>query len=316
MTSEVAVSRLFNKRVLTFAALFFLLSCVLFYYWFSTNQEIDTYNAQKNQEENLNNQVELLQADNNSLRDTIEQTGKELVSFSEDKLTYINLASTLSAQNSVHIDKLVVSDVWNEGTMACMTTQIEVEGELENVQKFISSYCDVRYTNRINVVSLRPIDRYPWVTRTIDGEKVLTWFDLTTEDSIWTEYISEELKNYSQAMMEAGIPVETPDLEDLIGNTDITSSTSTESTTDNEVSEESVTESSSGEVDSSEAETAEDGEDSAETSNKVELDPSAIGNGLGSMAVEIDTEDPITVDRMFEGRTFKAYLVIDFLGRQ
>ena len=161
MTSEVAVSRLFNKRVLTFAALFFLLSCVLFYYWFSTNQEIDTYNAQKNQEENLNNQVELLQADNNSLRDTIEQTGKELVSFSEDKLTYINLASTLSAQNSVHIDKLVVSDVWNEGTMACMTTQIEVEGELENVQKFISSYCDVRYTNRINVVSLRPIDRYP-----------------------------------------------------------------------------------------------------------------------------------------------------------
>ena len=233
------------KRILVVSAILLLLSAGFIYYWLETNSQITRYEAQKAQEVNLQSQIQALESQNNSLRETIEQTGKTLISFTEDRIAYINLASELSTEYDVHINKLVVSDIWKQGNISGMTTDIEIEGSLDNVQSFVSQYCDVRYTNRINVVSIRPIDRYPWLVRTIDGDKVLTWFDLSTEDSIWADYIKDELQSYNQAMTEAGVTAEVPD----------------------------------------------------------ELDTS-------------DEEDPITVERMFSDRVFKAYLKIDFLGRE
>ena len=247
MTDEQLHIRMINKRIILVACFLLLVSGLLFYYWYSHSNDILTYNSQKSQEATLQAQVAQLEQNNDALRSTIEQTGKELVSFSDDKIKYINLASQLSDEHDVRINKLTVSDVWDEGQMAGMTTTIEVEGELKNVKEFVNSYCGINYTNRINVVSCRPNGIYPWFARTIDGERALQWLDLTEERTKWDTLQREERQQIINAAMEAGIPAALPD----------------------------------------------------------------------SLLSEQEAEEqPITLNKMFEAKTFKAYLVIDFLGRQ
>lgn len=247
MTDEQLHLRMINKRIIMVAIVLLLASAGLFYYWFSHAADIAAYEAAKAREVTLQSQVTQLEGVNNNLRGTIEQTGKELVSFSEDKIKYINLASELSEIHSVQINKLTVSNVWDEGTMAGMTTSIEVEGSLDNVKNFVNSYCDSQYTNRINVVSCRPIGIYPWFVRTIDGTKVQNWMDLSEEEVKQQTADREQLAELSKAAQEAGIPAALP---------------------------QSV-------IDQKEKE-----------------------------------ESPITLEKMFEEKTYKVYLVIDFLGRQ
>ena len=247
MTDEQLRIRMINKRIIIIAVFIFLISCVLLYYWFIHADDITRYEAEKARESGLNSQVAQLEAANNNLRGTIEQTGKELVSFSEDKIKYINLASKLSEQYSVQINKLTVSNVWNEGTMAGMTTSIEVEGSLSAVRDFVNSYCDSQYTNRINVVSCRPLGIYPWFVRTIDGEQVQSWMDLSEEEVKQQLMEKEQLAELTKAAQEAGLPAALPE----------------------------------------------------------------------SILAEQEEEDkPITLEKMFAEKTYKVYLVIDFLGRQ
>ena len=247
MTDEQLHVRMINKRIIIVAILLLLLSGGLFYYWYKHASDITTYEQQKAREVTLQQQVNQLEEANNALRGTIEQTGKELVSFSEDKIKYINLASKLSDENDVQINKLTVSDVWDEGQMSGMTTTIEVEGPLDNVRNFVNSYCGINYTNRINVVSCRPVGVYPWFSRGIDDNRALTWLNLDEEQTKYDTLQREERAQLSQAAMEAGIPSALPD----------------------------------------------------------------------SIIQEQDEEErPITLSKMFEEKTFKVYLVIDFLGRQ
>lgn len=205
MTDEQLHARMINKRIIGVALFLFLISAGLFYYYFSTSTELTSHNQQKSQEEALKSQITSLEQENSNLRATIDQTGKELVSFSEDKIKYINLASSLSEEHEVQINKLSVSDVWDEGQMAGMTTSIEIQGGLENVKDFINSYCGINNTNRINVVSCRPIGRFPWFERGIDGNNVLNWLELDAEVSLWDEVQREDRRKLSSAMAEAGI---------------------------------------------------------------------------------------------------------------
>ena len=175
------------KKILILSGVLLLASVMLMYFRYATNASYQTYQSQKAQEGSVRDNVMVLSNANSELLVIIEENGKELVSFSEDKIKYINLASELSIQHGVTINKLTVSDVWNEGEMSGMTTSIEVEGDLTAVKEFIEDYCSTEYTNRINVVSCRPAGRYAWLERGIDGENALTWFDLGPDQAMYEE---------------------------------------------------------------------------------------------------------------------------------
>lgn len=210
MSDEQLHRRMINKRMIAVAILLILISCGLWYYYYSTSSVVTTYSAQKSQESSLQSQLSSLESTNASLRETIEQTGKELVSFTDDKIKYVNLASELSENHDVSIGKLTVSDVWTEGQMAGMTVAIEAEGTLSAITDFVNDYCNLKYTNRINVVSCRPVGRYPWMTRGIDGELVLDWFDLSSEFALYDQQQRELLETMQNAANEAGIPSAAP----------------------------------------------------------------------------------------------------------
>lgn len=207
MSDEQLKRRMAIRHTLLGSALLFLAALGMLYFRYSTAADYNTYTAQKSQESTIQQQVDSLTSANNQLLATIEENGKELVSFTEDKIKYINLASELSLKHSVRINKLVVSDVWQEGEMSGMTTSIEVEGPLSDVRAFVESYCGTDYTNRINVVSCRPSGRYAWLSRTIDGEKVLSWFDLGEDIAMYQEQRDEEATLAKQQGQEFGIPV-------------------------------------------------------------------------------------------------------------
>lgn len=197
------------KRILIGCALLLLAAVGLFYFRWRTNNEVEVYHAQKAQEASAQANVERLQQSNNQLMAIIEENGQELVSFSEDKIKYINLASSLSLSHSVRINKLVVSDVWTEGEMSGMTTTIEVEGKLSQVEAFIEDYCGTNYTNRINVVSCRPTGRYAWLSRGTDQENVLSWFNLGPDEAMYAEQQAVEQQGISQTISgsSSGLPV-------------------------------------------------------------------------------------------------------------
>lgn len=205
MTDDQLSVRLFNKRVLTISVILFLISIGLAYYWVYTNPAVKAYEQQISKEASLQSQIDILEDGNNLLRSSIEQTGKELISFSENKIKYINLASEMSEQYELKINKLSVSDVWEEGQMSGMTTEIEVEGSLPDITKFINSYCGINYTNRINVVSCRPSGRFPWLVRKIDGQNVLGWFDISAEEQAHVQFLKDEETMLNRAATEAGL---------------------------------------------------------------------------------------------------------------
>lgn len=197
------------KKILIGSALIFLVACCLFYFRWSTSAEVEMYKSSKSQEASVQSTIDSLTASNAELSSIIEETGKELVSFSEDKIKYINLASELSIQHSVRINKLVVSDVFQDGEMSCMTTTLEVQGDLTNVKDFVEEYCSTHYTNRINVVSCRPLGNSVWLSRDIDDENVLTWFDLSSDESMQEQQKAEEEQEryQQQSKNEFGLPI-------------------------------------------------------------------------------------------------------------
>lgn len=210
MSDAQLKQRLVIKHRLIIACVLLLVALGLFYFRYVTEAEWVQYQSDKQQEEVLQSQVDMLTQQNSQLTATIEETGKELVSFSEDKIKYINLASDLSLKHSIRINKLTVSDVWTETTlsdMSVMTTTVEVEGSLSNVRAFVEEYCGTNYTNRINVVSCRPSGRYVWLQRKVDGEKVLNWFDLTEDEELYQELMDEEEDAAGASGSEFGIPV-------------------------------------------------------------------------------------------------------------
>lgn len=207
MTDEQLQEKLRIRRILIISAIFILISVALAYYRISTDSVIRKYKGDQGQAETLQTQIDTLTDQVSQLQSSIEQNGKELVSFTEDKIKYINLASSLSNQFNVRLSKLSVSDVWTEGQMAGMTTDIEIEGSLANIRSFVEEYCGSKYTNRINEISCRPIDRYPWLARTIDGERVLSWFDLTDETKAYEDHLAESELPDESNRFEAGVAV-------------------------------------------------------------------------------------------------------------
>lgn len=209
MTDEQLKRKNTIKRILLGSFILLLLSCGIWYFRYSTEAEYQSYLSQVAQEASAQQQVSSLTSANNELLTTIEENGKELVSFSEDKIKYINLASELSLKYNVVINKLTVSDVWNEGEMSGMTTSIEIQGTLDDVESFVEDYCSTKYTNRVNVVSMRPLGRYVWLGRAIDDEKVLTWFDLSQDETLWEEKVRSDAAQALQQQVadNFGLPV-------------------------------------------------------------------------------------------------------------
>lgn len=189
MTDEQLHRRLISKRLLIVAIILLLASAGLLYYRSTRLPELESYKAAKAQEAGLQAQVQQLQTDLSSKTATIEENGKHLISFSEDNTVFVNRASTLASKYSLGMNSLSVSGVWNEGTMAGMTAQVEVQGTLDGIRGFISEYCDPNYTNRIISVACRPDEDYPWLSRYIDDLNVLDWLDLTAE---FEKYANEE----------------------------------------------------------------------------------------------------------------------------
>ncbi len=213
MTDEQLHRRMVSKRMLIVSLLLVVLSAALLYYRYYRQPELASYRSQKAQEQQLQGQIQSLQGSVGQMTATIEETGKELVSFSEDKIVYINLASELSTKHHVNINELSVSDVWTEGQMAGMTTVVEVEGSLEGVRGFISDYCGVNYTNRITKIACRPDDRYAWMHRYIDDLQILQWFDLGPEYELFETEDAEAKRKLQQEILNNGGTVE--DLEAL-----------------------------------------------------------------------------------------------------
>lgn len=211
MSDEQLKRRLVIRRILFVSALLFLASIGLIYYTYSTETEWQTYLSEKSQESSYQSQIATLTASNNNLIATIEENGKQLVSFSEDKIKYINLASDLSLTYNVRINKLAVSDVWDEGEMSGMTTAIEVEGGMSNIRGFIDEYCGTRYTNRVNVISCRPTGRYAWLTRSIDGNKVIGWFDTSADEQMYERQMQQIKAEERALLQQQGIITEEKD---------------------------------------------------------------------------------------------------------
>ena len=215
MSDEALHRRMMSKRLLIISVLLILLGCGLYYVKIYYDPMLSAYRAQKAQEAGLQQQIESLQSTVAQMTNTIEETGKELVSFTEDKIKYINIASELASKYEVNINELSVSDVINQGQMSMMTTIVEVQGDLEGVRGFISEYCSQNYTNRITKVSLRPDDRYDWMHRYIDDLLVLPWFDLTDEITKWEEENADAIRQQQQEILNNGGSVS--DINDLVG---------------------------------------------------------------------------------------------------
>lgn len=213
MTDEQMRLKESVRRLTIVGLLLIALASSIAVWCYNQRSVYEYYLEDKRREANLQAQMDSLSKENNRLYEVIEENGKELVSFTENKIMYVNLASELAIKYNVRINQLSVGDVVSEGEMSSMTTIVEIEGKLEDIRKFVTDYCGTNYTNRIEVVSCRPNGRYAWLARNIDGENILAWFDLTEDKKIYEEWVEEGYAAREQAEKdaEAGIVREEDD---------------------------------------------------------------------------------------------------------
>lgn len=273
--------RLVIRRRIIISILTLLLAAGMLYFKYTTEASYEAYLADKAQESSLQSTLKFLQEEKRNLQATVDENGKQLVSFTEDKIKYINLASQLSIEHNVRINKLTVSDIMQEGAMSIMTTTIEVEGMFGDVQDFISSYCSTNYTNRINVVSCRPSGRYAWLQRNIDDDLVLTWFDLGQEKLYYDDLRAVESAARARAEATGEAPQATPEP---------TPDFNIEYSEEEEAISSKTQESAQGNVGNTKASNA-------------------------SVGVPKSSDEVINLNSMFAEEEVKAYLVVDFLGR-
>ena len=176
MNDSNARKKLLIRKQMIASGVLLIISLGIFYALHVLSPAVESYERDKASEAGLSSQIESLTAENAKLSESIQNTGKELISFSEDKLKYTNLASTLAMTSNVHINKLSVSNLVQDGQMTLMPVEIEIEGSMADVTSFVTEYCGSNGANRIKAISYRPTDDYPWLARGIDGEKILTWF--------------------------------------------------------------------------------------------------------------------------------------------
>lgn len=203
-----------SRNLFIVALLLFVMSGGLLYYSSTNEATVKNYEADVASASSLESQIASLTQENERLTSTIEQNGKELVSFTDDKNKYTTLASDLSKTYNVKLNKLTVSDIWQDGQMAVMTTNVELSGTYDNVRKFVDEYCSNEYTNRINVVSLRQDEDYVWVSRDIDGELILDWFDLSEEQSYYDKFVQEKEAERQALANAAGVKLESTTAEE------------------------------------------------------------------------------------------------------
>ena len=208
MTDEQLHRRLIAKRLLIIAVLLLLAAAGLLYYRSTQLPALAQYRSLRAQEASLEQRVQQLQNDNASKQSIIEENGRTLVSFAEDRNVFVSRASDLAVSNGVVVTELSVSSVWSEGSMAGQTARVEVEGSLAGVRGFISQYCDPSVTNRITHISCRPKEDYPWMARYIDELQVLKWLDLTAEEQKYASEVQELYRQQQQEILNGGGSVE------------------------------------------------------------------------------------------------------------
>ena len=208
MTDEQLHRRLVAQRLLIVAVILLLAAAGLLYYRSTQLPGLANYRALRAQESSLEQEVQNLQSQVSTVSATIEENGKSLVSFNDDRNVFITRASDLAVKYGVIMDELSVSDVWTEGSMAGQTARVQVRGSMQGVRGFLSEYCDPTVTNRITHVSCRPTDEYPWMTRYIDDLNVLGWLDLSEEESLYLGELQELRRQQQQAALNGGESVE------------------------------------------------------------------------------------------------------------
>lgn len=200
---DVGLSRAVRKNILI-GCLFAVCAGGSVYYYNSTQGIVDTYNSERSQAKSIQQQISQMEQSTADLQAVVDNS-KQLVSFSDDKIKYITLASELSKKYNVKLNKLTVSDLWQEGQMSVMTTQVEIIGSLEDARSFVDEYCSTEYTNRINVVSMRQDEDFVWVSRGIDGKPILRWFNLEAEAAYWQDYYKEKELEKKLLAAQAGV---------------------------------------------------------------------------------------------------------------
>lgn len=208
MTDEQLHRRLVSQRLLIVAVILLLAAAGLLYYRSTQLPGLANYRALRAQEASLEQEVQNLQSQVATVSSTIEENGRSLVSFTEDRNVFVTRASDLAVKWGVILDELSVSGVWNEGSMAGQTARVQVRGSLQGVRGFIDEYCDPNVTNRITHVSCRPTDDYPWMSRYIDDLTVLNWLDLSEEEALYLGELQELRRQQQQALLNGGETVE------------------------------------------------------------------------------------------------------------
>lgn len=191
MTDSQIKQKESTRRAIILLVFAVLVSGFAWYWYYQLHTDYTYWEKEKQQEVVIQQQVTNLSNAVQEMATQIDEAGKELVSFTEDRIKYVNLASDLSSKHNLRIERLTVSDLKTEGEMQIMTTSIEVDGMFEDVNNFVKDYCAEHNMNRINIVSCRPTGRYAWVTRGIDEEKVLGWFDLEPEQELHDAYVDK-----------------------------------------------------------------------------------------------------------------------------
>ena len=214
MSDEQLLRKQQVKKLAIICIAMAMVSIAILVWSFQQFESYDLYVSDKAREKTLAAQVNSLRSSNESMSATIEENGKELVSFDEDRIKYVNLASDLSLQTGVQINRITVSDIIDEGEMTYMNTKIEIEGMIPDIARFIFKYCGGNNANRINVVSCRPSGRYAWLDRGIDGQKVMAWFDLSEDERIYEEFLKDIRREEIKEASEFDIPVEGLNSED------------------------------------------------------------------------------------------------------
>lgn len=125
-----------------------------------------------------------------SLQYSIDSAGKVFVDLDENQDDYVKAIGLLCNANLLNIHKMTVGDVVaEEGGIATMNVELELQGDLSHVRSFINDVYDSEMVVRVNSFSYRlEGDAFSWMWRAIDDNDMVSWWDISNV----TEYLLQD----------------------------------------------------------------------------------------------------------------------------
>ena len=148
--------------------------------------------------------IDTMSAELEQYEEKLEKSIYTYTDLEKNKSSFVDTLNGLAQKNSLKVNKLIVGDSTQMGSLQSLVVDLELDGSIYNIRDYVQNLYDTGIVSRITSISYRT--KYPdnvsvgWLWRSIDDATALPWFSLEDEGNYETNNNDEHVISAADLM--------------------------------------------------------------------------------------------------------------------